>query len=98
MATRSQPALREEKTKKRKVRAYVQDFTDYLPEALLMVNKTVIPPIVRTGERYQANVDVSPPLRTLHRPMEEWLVWAGSSNPEQQPSVDQLLRFKELLG
>jgi hypothetical protein len=30
--------------------------------------------------------------------MEEWLIWNGSTNPEQQPSEDQLLRFKELLG
>jgi hypothetical protein len=45
---------REEKAKKKKVRAYVQDFTDYLPESLLIVNRITVPAQMRVGARFQA--------------------------------------------
>lgn len=72
----------------------MQDFSDFLPESLLIINKTVIPPIVKIGDRYQVKIPNNPPFKSLYRPMDEWLIWNGSSNPESKPNSDHLLRFK----
>ena len=88
---------REEKAKKKKVRAYVQDFTDYLPESLLIVNRITVPAQMRIGSRFQAEVPPSPSYRQLHRSMSEWLVWRGCTS-DDHPTEEQLLRFRDLLG
>lgn len=74
------------------------DFSDYLPEALIYVTRTNITSKIRIGERYQALVPTNPPLLSLYRPMQQWLVWGGSSSPEEKPTEEHIRRFKEVLG
>jgi hypothetical protein len=66
---RSEPALKEEKTKKRKVRQYITDFSEFLPEALININRTILPARIRVGARYQADVPACPTLKSSYRPM-----------------------------
>ena len=44
---------KEDKGKKKKVRQFVQDFSPFLPESLIILNKTIIPALIRVGQRYQ---------------------------------------------
>jgi hypothetical protein len=30
--------------------------------------------------------------------MQQWLVWGGSSSPEEKPTEEHIRRFKEVLG
>ena len=72
----------------------ITDFTEFLPESLLMINRTNITSKVRIGERYQAEVPSCPRYLSKFIPMAEKMIWAGSSDPEDRPSEDHIRRFK----
>lgn len=84
--------------KKKLNKQYLTDFSDFLPEALIYVTKTNIVSKIRVGPRYQADIPSIPPLISLYRPMDQWLVWGGASSPQEKPSEEHIKRFKEILG
>jgi len=53
---KSEHSIKREKSKKRRVRQYIIDFTDFLPESLIAINRTNIHARVRIGDRYQAKM------------------------------------------
>ena len=90
---------KEEKSKKKRAaKQFITDYSDFLPESLIYISKTNITSKVRIGERYQAEVPLAPPLASSQRPVEEWKVWSGCSNPQERPSEEHINRFKEILG
>lgn len=90
----SRAANSKETKKKRANKQYLTDFSEFLPEALIFVTRTSIVSKIRVGDRYQAQVPQAPPLASLYRPMEQWLVWGGSTFPQEKPSEEHIKRFK----
>lgn len=59
---------KEDKNKKKKVqRLYLTDFSDFLPESLLLISRTNVTSKIRIGERYQANVSTEPKYLSQNR-------------------------------
>lgn len=56
--------------------------------------KTNITSKVRIGERYQADIPSGPSYISMYRPVEQWRIWSGCSNPQDRPSEDHMRRFK----
>ncbi len=87
-----------DRQKRKKVKMLISDFSPFLPDSLIIVNKTSIPSKIRLGNRYQAFVERQPAFKSIYRPIDNWRIWRGSSSPEHSPSEEHLMRFKDLLG
>lgn len=90
----SKKAEKEHFHSKRKIKSYVNDFTDYLPPLLIAVNKVPTLPSIRLGSRYQAVVPSQPNFRFVNRSLHELKIWNGSSDSSSHPLQEHINKFK----